>query len=52
MNARLVGVLKDGRLQDLHWHDVQVGDCVRVRVSMRPALGTLMCEVADCVGRA
>ena len=27
MNARLVVVLKDGRLQDLHWHDVQVGDC-------------------------
>ncbi len=31
MNARLVGVLKGGRLVDTHWYDVHVGDFVRVR---------------------
>jgi len=33
MNARLVGVFRDGRLQDTHWYDVQVGDFVRVRLA-------------------
>jgi len=33
MNARLVGVFRDGRLQDTHWHDVQVGDFIRVGIA-------------------